>query len=147
MKKAFTFIELLIVVAVLGILAAIVLPEFREYSQKAKESNAKANLRILRNAIERYAVRHNGVAPGYVDDDSTIAPTGLITKFHLEDGYLLEVPENQINGLSTIWAISNGAAFPASPDNTTGWLYKPSTKEIKLNSPGNDSEGVSYFSY
>ncbi|RKY11715.1 MAG: hypothetical protein DRP65_03460, partial [Planctomycetota bacterium] len=50
MKKAFSLVELLIVVAILGILAAIVVPEFQTYTQQAKEAAAKDNLRILRNA-------------------------------------------------------------------------------------------------
>jgi len=43
--------EMLIVVAILGILAALVLPTFQGHIQQAKESAAKDNLRILRNAI------------------------------------------------------------------------------------------------
>ncbi|MHC4236894.1 MAG: type IV pilin protein, partial [Planctomycetota bacterium] len=49
----------MIVVTILGSLAAIVIPEFSGHIQKAKESAAKDNLRILRQAIERYAQDHN----------------------------------------------------------------------------------------
>ena len=76
-KKAFTLIEILIVVAVLGILAALVIPEIQDYSQEAKESNAKANLRILRNAIERYAVEHDGLPPGYPADNPALTPNAV----------------------------------------------------------------------
>ncbi|GAH74356.1 unnamed protein product, partial [marine sediment metagenome] len=69
MKKAFTLVEILIVVAILGILAAIVIPQFQAHSQEAKEAAAKDNLRILRNAIELYAVQHGGVPPGYPADN------------------------------------------------------------------------------
>ena len=51
MKRAFTLVEILIVVALLGILAAIALPTFQDHIQQARESAAKDNLRILRNAI------------------------------------------------------------------------------------------------
>ena len=64
-NDGFTLVELMIVVAILGVLAAIVLPEFAGHIQQAKESAAKDNLRILREAIERYAADHNGVPPGY----------------------------------------------------------------------------------
>ena len=78
MKKAFTLVEVLIVVAILGILAAIVLPVFRSHSQKAKESAAKDNLRILRNTIEIYAAQHNGIPPGYKNNDpSQLAATAF----------------------------------------------------------------------
>lgn len=74
MKKAFTLVEILIVVAILGILAAIVLPQFQSHTQQAKESAAKDNLRILRNAIELYAAQHDGVPPGYPNGDTTASP-------------------------------------------------------------------------
>ena len=65
MKKAFTLVEILIVVAILGILATIALPTFQSHPQEAKESAAKDNLRILRNAIELFTAQHNDVPPGY----------------------------------------------------------------------------------
>ncbi len=70
-KYAFTLVEILIVVAILGILAAIVLPTFQDHVQQARESAAKDNLRILRNAIEVYAAQHNDVPPGYPNDDQS----------------------------------------------------------------------------
>lgn len=143
---AFTLVELMIVVAILGILAAIVLPEFQNQSQFAKESAAKANLKILREAVERYALDHNGVPPGYFNNDATKTPTGLVTKFQLEAGYV-KIPKNPFNNLNTVFAVSNATTFPAAPNNSYGWLYKPSTKEIRLNTSGTDSKGISYFSY
>ena len=147
MKKAFTLVELMIVVSILGILGAIVLPAFGDHIQQAKEAAAKDNLRILRETIGRYAINHNDVPPGYANDDQSISPTGLTTTFHLKDGYLSAIPDNPINGLSTIFALSDGTNFPVSADDSTGWLYKPSTKVIKLNSTGTDSEGTLYFNY
>ena len=64
MKRAFSLVEILIVVAVLGILAAIALPTFQGYIVEAKEAAAKDNLCILRSAIELYAAQHDGVPPG-----------------------------------------------------------------------------------
>ena len=66
MRRGFSLVEILIVVAILGILAAIVLPEFQAHTQQAKEAAAKDNLRILRQQIELYAAQHNGLAPGYI---------------------------------------------------------------------------------
>lgn len=57
--KGFTLIELLIVVAIIGILAAIAVPNFLNAQLKAKVSRVYADLRALGNAIEMYALDHN----------------------------------------------------------------------------------------
>jgi prepilin-type N-terminal cleavage/methylation domain-containing protein len=143
----FTLIELMIVVSILGILGAIVLPEFQSQSQQAKEAAAKDNLRILREAIERYAMEHNDVPPGYPNNNSSAIPTSLTVRVKLVNKYLPVIPQNPLNNLNTIMVIQNGLNFPASPDGTTGWIYRPQSKEIRLNSPQTDSTGTAYFTY
>src|SRR6186713_383387 len=61
MKKpaAFTLIELLIVVAIIAILAAIAVPNFLEAQTRAKVSRARADLRTVATALESYAVDEN----------------------------------------------------------------------------------------
>jgi len=65
----FSIVELIIVVAVLGILAALVVPQFHGYSVDAKESVAKEGLRMLRSGIEIYTAQNTGIPPGYVDNN------------------------------------------------------------------------------
>jgi type II secretion system protein G len=57
--RAFTLIELLIVVAIIAILAAIAVPNFLEAHTRAKVASAKASLRTLQTALESYAVDNN----------------------------------------------------------------------------------------
>ena len=162
----FSLIEILIVIAIIGILAAIVIPEFQEHSQQAKESAAKENLRLLRNAIELYAAQHKGVPPGYLNGDTTqttgtnIAMLQMILATNTKGAiaqpgtagyplgpYLSELSENPLNKRSNFLLIANAAAMPVEPTNTTGWIYKPLTKTIKLNAPGKDRQGVRYYDY
>lgn len=151
MKKAFTLVEVLIVVAILGILAAIAIPQFQSHSQQAKEAAAKDNLRILRQQIEVYAARHGGVPPGYPNDDSALEPSAMVFVFQMvtAEHYLSELPANPFNGKMAIKFVNNGEDFPTEPLITSlyGWIYKPATKTVKLNWPGTDSDGVAYFSY
>ena len=63
MKKAFTLIELLIVVAIIAILAAIAVPNFLEAQTRAKISRAKADMRTLATGLESYAVDNNKYPP------------------------------------------------------------------------------------
>lgn len=58
MKRAFTLIELLIVVAIIGILAAIAVPNFLNAQTRAKVSRVYADQRSIATAVESYAVDH-----------------------------------------------------------------------------------------
>jgi len=53
-EKGFTLIELLIVVAIIGILAAIAIPQFSAYRQKAYNSAAQSDLKNFKTAMEAY---------------------------------------------------------------------------------------------
>ncbi len=63
-KRGFTLVEILIVVVILGILAAIVIPQFTSASTEAKEANLVSNLQAVRSQIELYKIHHNDQLPG-----------------------------------------------------------------------------------
>jgi general secretion pathway protein G len=62
-KRAFTLIEILIVVVILGILAAIVIPQFTDASQQANTSSVQSQLQTIRSQIELYRVKNAGADP------------------------------------------------------------------------------------
>ena len=67
-RRGFTLIEILIVVVILGILAAIVVPQFTNASQEATASSIRSQLQTLRGQIELYRVRNGGaLPPGFGD--------------------------------------------------------------------------------
>ena len=63
--KAFTLIELLIVVAIIAILAAIAVPNFLEAQTRAKVSRVASDLRVFDTATETYRIDHNKLPPTY----------------------------------------------------------------------------------
>ena len=141
----------MIVVAILGILAAIALPAFQGHVSEAKQAAARENLHILRTAIELYAAKHNGVPPGYENNDMSNKPQYVFFFIQLiESGnYLSKLPVNPFNERNSVIIIDNTEQFPAEPfmPDAYAWIYKPAEKMVKLNWPGTDFEGVPYFDY
>lgn len=62
-KRGFTLVEILIVVVILGILAAIVIPQFSQASTDSKVSSLMSNLQTIRSQIALYKIQHNDVTP------------------------------------------------------------------------------------
>lgn len=152
-RSGFTLVEILIVVAILGILAAITIPAFQGHVLEARESAAKANLQILRNVIEVYAAQHDGIPPGYRNGDPSdaIANTYLTEQLIETGNYLSDFPKNPFNNYKLISLVQNGQDFPTEPTPPEappfGWIYKAETRNIRLNYEGTDKNGIRYFDY
>ena len=164
-KKAFTLVEVLIVVSILGILAAIVLPSLQGGIQEARNAVAKDMLKTMRHQIELYKYEHGGTQPGYKGGSLITVEADLIKQFtnctkkdgsispftspsgdYIYGPYLPKMNANPFNGKSSVLILDDSTEFSAAADGTSsGWLYKPSKGKIRLNSTEKDRSGINVF--
>ncbi len=78
--SGFTLVEILIVVVILGILAAIVIPQFSNASESAKASSLISQLQTLRSQLELAQIQHQGVYPNILGDGSDAAQWNALTQ-------------------------------------------------------------------
>lgn len=115
-ERGFTLVEILIVVIILGILAAIVIPQFTSASTDARQNSTKSLLQTIRSQVELYKLQHSDNLPG--DDTGSGTPTfaefwdDLTLKTDLSGAtdaddpnlgpYLQSKPVNPLNGKSDV---------------------------------------------
>ena len=80
-SKGFTLIELMIVVVIIGILAAIAIPNFIAMQSRAKEGSTKANMHTLQLAAEDYGVKNSGTYATVIDSVAAGLPANFKNPF------------------------------------------------------------------
>ena len=148
-NKAFTLVEILIVVIILGILAAIVIPQFTEASNDARLSALQSDLQTCRSQLELYKVQHlenypqqiaavgNSSANVILQLTSRTNSAGTIgtdpTQFPFGP-YLQQFPSNGfVSDTTKCGIITFGTADPAPGDGTSGWYINTNTGKFSAN--------------
>lgn len=147
-QAGFTLVELLIVVVILAILAAVVIPQISNASAEAKESALRGSLATVRQAISLYRVQHNETYPGqggwseFVTQltTGTDATGAAGTKFgpYLRTGF----PQNPVTGSNDGVTV---ATMPGSPPGGGAWIYCTTSGELRANVAGTAPSGTDYF--
>jgi len=139
-KSGFTLVEILIVVVILGILAAIVIPQFTEASTEAKTSSLCTDLQSVRSQIELYKIQHNDNLPGVSFGTHTGAAgfeaamtgqTDLYGAVGTDFGpYLQKLPSNQFVDVTISDDIDIEAGTAALGGGNCGWHFDTSTGQF-----------------
>lgn len=173
-QSGFTLVELLIVVIILAILAAIVIPQFSSATRDTQESALDTNLAGMRNAIELYKVQHNDW-PGAVATSAGAACTGgtigaaaaateaavieSLTLYSDKAGntctvqvgsykygpYIRKaIPIDPIKEINTVVVTAVGT--PIVPTAATGgWAYDTKSGQIVVNNNALDTKQTAYY--
>lgn len=121
-QHGFTLVELLIVVIILGILAAIVVPQFASSTDDAQDAAVETNLQNLRSAIQFYRQEHGHWPSAVISTGATCPPGGTA------QGGAADSETAFIDAL-TQFTFANGTAC----NNTDGTLFGPYLSEIPKN--------------
>jgi prepilin-type N-terminal cleavage/methylation domain-containing protein len=139
--KGFTLIELMIVVAIIGILAAIAIPKFADLVAKSKESAVKGSLGAVRSAVSIYYSDNEGVFPSSsaVTDFNTALTSGAK---YLKDMPIIAVPKpaNHAASASVTITFTDGAGG--------NWYYSGSGEGVvAVNCTHIDSKGSTWSTW
>lgn len=136
LRKGFTLVEILVVVIVLGILAALVTPHLTGAVEEASIETTTHELSKLRRAIEVYTIINNGELPDVTEGDGT---WGALTS---GNQYLKSAPVNPYVGGTNASVIVIGNAADAAYQSEHGWIYDNTTGQVWAGSFGADDQAL-----
>ena len=143
-KSGFTLIEILIVVIILGILAAIVIPQFSSASNDARRSNVQTTAQTLRSQIALYRLQHADRLPpvtgfwNHMTQYSNEAGSTLSTAKDTTNGvkygpYMQQIAPNALNQLTTV--------VDGTTNSAGGYVYDYASGAGSGQIWGTDSDG------
>ena len=138
-SRAFTLVELLIVIVVLAVLAAIVIPKFADSGIRSKESSLRSDLSVVRNSIDMFKTDTGAFPSALADLSGAAAPasgkdsagaTKTITATDYKGPYLAAVPNDPVANAALTYSVTSG-----------------SVGKVSATATGNDSAGAAFSTY
>ena len=133
----FTLVEILVVVVILGILAAIVIPRLSQASSEARLNATLGNLQTVRSQIELYKVQHKDLLPGQLVAGGPVSEAKFIdamTNDAKYGAYVRKIPANlcmsDVANRDVIRCV-NGVGLSPAGNEGTGWWFNAANGDFR----------------
>ena len=135
-RSGFTLVELVVVIMILGILAAVAAPKLLSTSGEATDNGLKQSLSIIRDAIELYAADNGGALP-------PCTGTGADFRTAMEPYIRGQFPVSPVGAQDSDVTPVTGTG--ATADDATGWMYNTQDGTFICNSSTTSNDGSTLY--
>lgn len=149
-RRGFSLLELMLVVVIIGLIAAIAIPRMSRGAAGATDASLSGSLAVMRDAVDRYAAEHGGAFPtaAAFTNQLTLYSSATGTTQATKDATFIYGPYTRVIPAVPVGARKGQSGVAAADAATVGWLYNETAGTIQANTTTEaDAAGKLYSAY